>query len=264
MFFRFISIINLSFLKSVVHFFEIIILLIFTNSKKISCSEQKMSSSLSSSGGSTPPPVPSSEPPLVEPFTEQEISVYKKLCQDLENLVQLTKGIDEEPRKPQISPVVLQEAEEEVEVKPLVKEQSIEEYIYDNCEKAESATKEEEAPLKEEEEEGKDTLDEVFYRDLRLAKLRGDWKESTPNRRRSGTTGTLEHQDNNWEGEIRQRQVNHCKLHQASSSTSSSAYNELSRLTAKCACYITNHLTAQFFLLLVFLTVLLFAIITVP
>lgn len=240
---------------------KFVIIRLILKARFIYDSEQKVSSELSSSC-STPPPVPSCDPPIVEPFTEQEISVYKKLCQDLENLVQLTKGIDE-TQQPQ--PLVL---EEEEEVKPPFKEQSIEDYIYDNCKKAheedkkpdvilesrrkESTTKESEKIMGVEEEESKDTLDDVFYRDFRLAKLSGDWKESTPNRRNSLKSGSASGADN-WEGEIRQP----CNQ-------SSSSYNELSRLTAKCVCYITNHLTAQFFLLLVFLIVLLFAIVTVP
>ncbi|XP_031778935.1 uncharacterized protein LOC100678870 isoform X2 [Nasonia vitripennis] len=53
-----------------------------------------MSSSYLSSNCSTPPPPPSMPARSAEPFTEQEISIYQKLCQDLENLVQLTKDID--------------------------------------------------------------------------------------------------------------------------------------------------------------------------
>lgn len=327
-----------------------------------------MGSSYLSSNCSTPPqPIP---PRSVEPFTEQEISVYKKLCQDLENLVQLTKGIDgistcgksavitlssippsdvivikkkssvsdiektttndtlvmknspksnierkmeddidivsynidyktqieTSPVKREISMILdnlksLREdsnpinsscSDEDNEEKDgkhkntLIDDKSFKEITKEICDlvarddvdKHELAVKvnekESEVDKLREDDENKDRVDDnLFFRNVQLAKLSGDWKESTPNNDSGNaviasdrcTSLTGGDSISNWEGEIR-------SCEQCVSMVCNASH--MSRLTAKYICYITNHITTQFCLLLVFFLVLLLAIVTVP
>jgi hypothetical protein len=265
--------------------------------------------------------------------------VYQKLCQDLENLVQLTKGIDAVPvqsetqssqvSKADTSASVCKETaidvtlvegkpdrfsvvgamiesigkdtakevdeDEAAETSPIkheistildnlkklgedsncsnsscseiietkdevvVDDQSFNVMTKEICDAAAEHKEAEAKPMEkkeaDEEEERKDRVDDnVFFRNVQLAKLSGDWKESTPNgaviNRRTSLTSEA-----NWEGEIRscERVSRVCN-----------ASHDMSRLTTKYICYITNHITAQFCLLLVFFLVLLLAIVTVP
>lgn len=295
----------------------------------------KASSYLSSSC-STPPPQPSLD---VKPFTEQEISVYKKLCQDLERLVQLTKAADDvtptspitpqlpaarasptltadvpvptpvdvppsdEPAKPLDTEasaesssvdelIVIDDAEIEWKVNELIEPspvkrdvsaslkesttRSVSSCSSDKPEAAQTAATKEEATrsCKPDDAAAVASRDE-FFRGVQLAKLSGDWKESTPSvghqqvtavvrqplvsdRRRTSLLGVNEPGNNghHWEGELRSREQ---RL-----GIACNASHAMSRLTANYICYITNHLTAQFCLLLVFFLVLLLAIVTVP
>ena len=296
----------------------------------------KGSSYLSSSCSTPPPVLPRA---CVEPISEQEISVYRKLCQDLENLVQLTKGIDavpapseppppapqkenatsssssEDDEKPEAeqetSPInyeistILENlrslgertgsstscSKEELKVeasKPIVADdKGFGKMTKDTCDPAarEAAApaneskskkiigKEEEEEDEEEEEEEEEELEEkerkdrllddnVFFRKVQLAKLSGDWKESTPNsnavnQRRSSLADT--DNSSHWEGEIRSSSEP-----QRVSMVCNASSPDMSRLTAKYVCYITNHITTQLCLLLVFFLALLLAIVTVP
>ncbi|KAJ8672831.1 hypothetical protein QAD02_004091 [Eretmocerus hayati] len=115
---------------------------------------------------------------------------------------------------------------------------------------------------KEEEEEKRDHADDnPFFQSLQLAKSKGEWKESTPVNRRINSqvmeTPVAGCSTHHWEGETRP-----CDNEQIRMLCNNAIPCDVHKLTAKYIFYITNHVTAQYCLLLVFLIVLLFAIVT--